>query len=323
VRRLIIAFVLTALTGVVPAAAQDYPTRPITLIVPFSAGGPTDTLARIISDRMKTSLGQTVVIETVTGAGATIGVARAARAAPDGYTLLIGNWTSQVGGSAIYPVQYDILADLEPVARLPVSLLMIVGKPALPAANGKDLITWLKANPGRAAMATVGAGSAAHMCGLNFEQKTGAHLQFVPYRGAAPAIQDLVAGQIDLFCGDASNVLPFARNGSIRAYAVMNQVRWYNAPDIPTMDEVGVPGLYIPFWNGLWVPKGTPKEIIAKLNAAVVDTIGDRPTRKRLTELGLEIPTREELTPEALRAYHKAQTDKWWPFIKAAGIKAE
>jgi tripartite-type tricarboxylate transporter receptor subunit TctC len=322
-RRLIVAFVFAALASVIPAAAQDYPTRPITMIVPFPAGGPTDTLARIISDRMKVSLGQTVVIETVTGAGATIGVARAARAAPDGYTLLIGNWTSQVGGSAIYPVQYDILTDLEPVARLPVSLLMIVGKSTLPAANGKDLITWLKGNPGKAAMATVGAGSAAHMCGLNFEQKTGANLQFVTYRGAAPAIQDLVAGQIDLFCGDASSVLPFARNGSIRAYAVMNQTRWYNAPDIPTMDEVGVPGLYIPFWNGLWVPKGTPKEIIAKLNAAVVDTIGDPATRKRLTELGLEIPMPEQLTPEALRAFHKAETDKWWPIIKAANIKPE
>ncbi len=322
-RKLLFAMAFAVVTGLQTAGAQVYPSHPITMIVPFPAGGPTDTLARIISDRMKTSLGQTVIVENVTGAGATIGVGRAARAAPDGYSVIIGNWTSHVGGSAIYPVQYDILTDFEPVARLPVSLLMIVGRTALPANNTKDLIALLKANPRTASMATVGAGSAAHLCGLNFEQKTGANLQFVPYRGAAPAIQDLVAGQIDLFCGDASNVLPFVRAGSIRAYAVMNKTRWFNATDIPTMDEVGVPGLYIPFWNGLWAPKGTPKDVIARLNAAVVDTLTDAATRKRLTELGLEIPPRDQLTPEALGAYHKAEIEKWWPIIKAANIKPE
>jgi tripartite-type tricarboxylate transporter receptor subunit TctC len=293
------------------------------MIVPFPAGGPTDTLARLLGERMRVSLGQTVVIENVTGAGATIGTSRAARATPDGYTIILGNWTSHVGSSVIYPVQYDSQKDFEPVTRLPVSLLMIFGKNALPAHDAKELIAWLKANPDKSSMATVGAGSAAHMCGVYFQQKTGTHFGFVPYRGAAPAVQDLVAGQIDMFCGDASNVMPFARSGKLRAYAVMNKTRWFNATDIPTMDEVGVPGLEIPFWNGLWAPKGTPKDVIARLNAAVVETLADPAVHKRLTELGLEIPPRDQQTPEALAAYHKAEIEKWWPIIKAANIKPQ
>jgi tripartite-type tricarboxylate transporter receptor subunit TctC len=315
--------VLAALAIVIPASAQDYPTRPITVIAPFPAGGPTDTLARILGDRMKTTLGQSVVVENVTGAGATLGVARAARAAPDGYTIVLGNFTSHVGGSAIYPVQYDVLNDFEPVSRLPISLLMIVGKTALPAINAKELIGWLKANPDKASMATVGAGSAAHLCGVNLAQGIGTRIQFVPYRGAAPAVQDMIAEQIDLFCGDASNVLPFVRGGQIKGFAVMNKTRWFNAPEIPTMDEVGVPGLSLPFWNGLWAPKGTPKEIVAKLTAAVVEALADAAVLARLKELGLEIPPREQQTPAALFAYHKAEIEKWWPIIKAAGIKGE
>lgn len=322
-KRILATALLVTLPWVLSASAQDFPTRPITLIAPFPAGGPTDTLARILGDRMKVSLGQTVVVENVTGAGATIGTTRAARAAPDGYTLILGNWTSHVGGSAIYPVQYDVLADFEPISRLPVSLLMLVGKTALPASNAKELIAWLKANPGKASMATVGAGSAAHVCGLTLEHGIGTRIQFVPYRGAAPAVQDMVAGQIDLFCGDASNVHPFARAGNIKAFAVMNDTRWANAPDIPTTDEVGVPGVSLPFWNGLWAPKGTPKDIVAKLTAAVVEALADPAILQRLKELGYEIPPRAQQTPQALFAWHKAEIEKWWPIIKAAGIKGE
>ncbi len=305
------------------ALAQGFPSHPVTMIVPFPAGGPTDTLARIMGERMRVSLGQTVVIETVTGAGATIGVTRAARAAPDGYTIILGNWTSHVGSSAIYPVQYDVQKDFQPISRLPVSLLMIFGKNDLPARDAQELIAWLKANPNKASMATVGAGSAAHLCGVYFQQKTGTQFGFVPYRGAAPAVQDMVAGQIDMFCGDASNVMPFARAGKLKAFAVMNKTRWHNAPEIPTMDEVGVPGLEIPFWSGLWAPKGTPKDVVARLDAAVIETLADPAVQKRLTELGLEIPPRDQQTPEALAAYLKAEIDKWWPMIKAANIRPE
>jgi len=305
------------------AYAQGYPSHPITMIVPFPAGGPTDTLARVLGERMRVSLGQPVIIETVTGAGASIGVARAAQAAPDGYTLSIGNWMSHVGAGAMYPAAHDAVLELQPVSRISATPLMIIGKNALPPKNAKELIAWLKANPGKASAATVGAGSAAHICLLYFQQKTGTSFQLVPYRGGAPVMQDLVAGQIDMFCAEASQTLSFVRSGSIRAFAVMSKERWPAAPDVPTMDEVGVSGMYISFWNGLWVPKGTPNEIIAKLNGAVVDALADPAVRQRLTDLGHVIATREEQTPQALGAFHKAEIETWWPIIKAANIKPE
>jgi tripartite-type tricarboxylate transporter receptor subunit TctC len=305
------------------AHAQGYPSHPITMIVPFPAGGPTDTLARILSERMRVSLGQPVIIETVTGAGASIGVARAAQAAPDGYTLSIGNWTSHVGAGAMYPAAHDAVLELQPVSRISATPLMIVGKNALQPKNARELIAWLKADPGKAAAATVGAGSAAHVCLLYFQQKTGTSFQLVPYRGGAPVMQDLVAGQIDMFCAEASQTLSFVRSGAIRAFAVMSKERWPAAPEVPTMDEVGVSGMYISFWNGLWVPKGTPSEIVAKLNGAVVDALADPAVRQRLTELGHVIATREEQTPQALGAFHKAEIETWWPIIKAANIKPE
>jgi tripartite-type tricarboxylate transporter receptor subunit TctC len=305
------------------AHAQGYPSHPITMIVPFPAGGPTDTLARILSERMRVSLGQPVIIETVTGAGASIGVARAAQAVPDGYTLSIGNWTSHVGAGAIYPAAHDAVLELQPVSRISATPLMIIGKNALPPKNARELIAWLKADPGKASAATVGAGSAAHVCLLYFQQKTGTSFQLVPYRGGAPVMQDLVAGQIDMFCAEASQTLSFVRSGAIRAFAVMSKERWPAAPEVPTMDEVGVPGMYISFWNGLWVPKGTPSEIVDKLNGAVVDALADPAVRQRLTELGHVIATREEQTPQALGAFHKAEIETWWPIIKAANIKPE
>jgi tripartite-type tricarboxylate transporter receptor subunit TctC len=303
------------------ALAQAYPSRPITIIVPFPAGGPSDTLARILGERMRISLGQSVVVETVTGAGASLGVVRAAQSAPDGYTLSIGNWTSHVGAGAMYPAAHDALLELQPIARISATPLMIVGKNALPPQSARELIAWLKANPGKASAATVGAGSGAHVCLLYFAQKTGTSFQLVPYRGGAPVMQDLVAGQIDMFCAEASQTLSFLRGGAMKAFAIMSKERWPGAPEVPTMDEVGVPGMYISFWNGLWVPKATPKEIIARLNAAVVDALADPTVRQRLTELGHVIATREEQTPEALGAFHKAEIEQWWPLIKAANIK--
>src|SRR5215468_9853519 len=310
-----------AVGGATDAYAQTYPSHPITIIVPFPAGGPTDTLARLLGERMRVSLGQPVIVETVTGAGASIGVARAAQAAPDGYTLSIGNWTSHVG--AMYPAVHDAVLEMQPVSRISATPLMIVGKNALPPKTAQELIAWLKANPGKASAATVGAGSGAHICLLYFQQKTGTSFQLVPYRGGAPVMQDLVAGQIDMFCAEASQTLSFLRSGAIRPFAVMSKERWPAAPDVPTMDEVGVSGMYISFWHGLWVPKGTPREIVAKLNGAVVDTLADATVRQRLTELGHVIATREEQTPEALGAFHRAEIEKWWPIIKAANVKPE
>jgi len=319
----IAATIVVAVAGIGGAQAQPYPSHPITIIVPFPAGGPTDTLARILSERMRVSLGQPVIIETVTGAGASIGVARAAQAAPDGYTLSIGNWTSHVGAGAMYPAAHDAVLEMQPVSRISATPLMIIGKNALPPNNAQEFIAWLKANPGKASAATIGAGSGAHICLLYFQQKTGTNFQLVPYRGGAPVMQDLVAGQIDFFCAEASQTLTFLRSGAIKAFAVMSKERWPGAPNVPTMDEVGVSGMYISFWNGLWVPKGTPGDIVAKLNSAIVDTLADPTVRQRLTDLGHVIATREEQTPAALGAFHKAEIEKWWPIIKAANIKPE
>jgi tripartite-type tricarboxylate transporter receptor subunit TctC len=303
------------------AHAQTYPSHPITMIVPFPPGGPTDTVGRIMAERMKTSLGQTLVIENVTGAGGTIGIGRLARADPDGYTLGIGQWTTHVGAGAIYPLQFHVLNDFEPVSLLTSSPLWIVGKNDLPAKNLRELIGWLKANPDKASAATVGAGSAAHMCLIYFQNNTGTRFTYVPYRGGAPAQQDLVAGQVDLSCLEASQTLGHYRGGRIRVFAVMDKNRFAPAPDIPTVDEAGAPGLHFPFWHGLWAPKGTPKEIVAKVNAAVVEAFADPAVRKRFADLGMEIPAREQLTPQALYAHHKAEIEKWWPIIKAANIK--
>jgi len=322
-KRLFAILLAVTLAGVADASAQPYPSHPITMVVPFAAGGPVDTLARILCERMRQSLGQTFIIENVTGAGASIGVVRAAQAAPDGHTLSIGNWTSHVGGGAMYPAAHDAILDMLPVALVSATPLMIVGKNDLPPKDAKELVAWLKANPGKASAATVGAGSGAHVCLLYFQQKTGTSFQLVPYRGGAPVMQDLVAGQIDMFCAEASQTLTFLRGGKMKAYAVMSKARWPSAPDVPTMDEVGVSGMYISFWNGLWVPKGTPKDVVAKLDAAVVETLADPAVRQRLIELGHVIATREEQTPEGLAAFHKAEIDKWWPIIKAANIKPD
>ena len=319
--RLIRAAALAAtLVTIESAAAQVYPSRPITMINPFPAGGATDILARTLVEHMKGSLGQPIIIENVPGAGGSVGTGRAARATPDGYTLSFGNWASHVGSGAMYPLSYDLLKDLEPVAYIATSPLWIVARKSFPATDMKEVIAWLKANPDKASAATVGVGSGSHLCGLYLQKNTGVRFQFVPYRGGAPASQDLVAGNVDLMCDLAANTLPFVRSGQIKAYAVMAKARWFASPDTPTIDEMGVPGLYMSFWHGVWASKGTPKEIVAKLNAAVVNALADAAVRQRFADQGHEIPPREQQTPEALAAHHRADIDKWWPIIKAANI---
>jgi tripartite-type tricarboxylate transporter receptor subunit TctC len=314
---------IAALGGAAAADAQTYPSRPITMVVPYSAGGPTDTIARIMAERMRGPLGQIIVVENVTGAAGTIGVGKVARAAADGYTISIGHWGTHVVNPAIYALQYDALKDFEPVAMIATNPQLIVAKKAIPAQDLQGLVAWLKANAATATQGTAGHGSASHISGVYFQNITGARFQFVPYRGAAPAMQDLVAGQVDLMIDQAANSLPQVRAGTIRAYAVTDKVRLAAAPDIPTVDEAGVSGLHIAIWHALWMPKGTPKDVIAKLNAAVVETLADAGVRQRLAQLGQEIPPREQQTPQVLFAYHQAEIEKWWPIIKAANIKGE
>ena len=303
--------------------AQAYPARPITLVVPFAAGGPTDTIARIMGERMRAWLGQTIIIENTTGAAGSIGVGRVARAEPDGYTVGIGHWSTHVVNGAIYQLPYDVLNDFEPISLVAANAQLAVVRKSFPANNLKELTDWLKANPDKASQGTAGAGSASHVSGVYFQKETGTRFQFVPYRGTGPAMQDLVAGQIDLMFDQAANSLPQVRNGNVKAFAVTAKSRLPSAPDIPTMDEAGMPGFYISVWHGLWVPKGTPKDITARLTGAVVESLADPAVRRRLDDLSQEIPPRDQQTPAALFAHHKAEIEKWWPIIRAANVKGE
>lgn len=310
-------------TGAANAQPQNFPTRPITLIVGFPPGGPTDTLARIVADGMKPSLKQPVVIEDVSGAGGTIGTAYVVHANPDGYTIGIGNWTSHVGSPAIYGIQYDVVKDLQPVALLAAAPLWIVGKNDLPPRTAAELIAWVKSQPNPISFGTVGAGSGSHLCGVYFQQKTGARFQYVPYRGAAPIMQDLMANQIELSCIDGSASLANVQAGRFKAFAVLGDKRWDKSPQTPTMIESGVPGLTISFWHGLWTTKGTPQYAVDRLDAAVKDALANPDVRRRLDAIGQIIATPEQQTPAGLAAFHKAEIDKWWPIIKSAGVKAD
>jgi tripartite-type tricarboxylate transporter receptor subunit TctC len=314
---------IAILSSIGAARAEDYPSRPITFIVGFPPGGPTDTLARIVVEGMKPALGQPIVIENVTGAGGTIATARVVHANPDGYTVGIGNWTSHVGSPALYNIQYDVVKDLQPIAVLAAAPLWIVGKNSLPPVTAAELIAYVKSAPNPVTFGTVGAGSAAHLCGIYFQQKTGAHFQYVPYRGAAPIMQDLMANQIDLSCLDGSATLPSVQADKFKAFALLGEKRWDKSPQTPTMIESGVPGLTISFWHGLWTTKGVPKAAVERLDAAVKASLSNPEVRKRLDVLGQVIATPEEQTPAGLAAYHKAELDKWWPIIRSAGIKVD
>jgi tripartite-type tricarboxylate transporter receptor subunit TctC len=305
------------------ARAQAYPSRPITMVVPFAAGGGVDATGRVIAERMRASLGRTVIIENVTGANGSIGVGRVARAAGDGYTLCLGGWSTYVSNGAIYALPYDLLKDFEPIVLVATLPLLIVAKKAFPANDLKGLVAWLKDNPDKASAGTSGAGSTQHVAAIYFQNKTDTRFGIVPYRGGAPSLQDLVAGQIDLIFSPTADSVALVRGGGIRAYAVAAKTRLAAAPDIPTVDQAGLPDFYFSNWYALWAPKGTPKTIVDKLNQSVVDALAEPNVRARLSDLGEEIFPREQQTPEALAAFHKAEIEKWWPIIKAAGIKAD
>jgi tripartite-type tricarboxylate transporter receptor subunit TctC len=318
-----VAVALAAGLAIATAHADNYPSKPITIIVPFAAGGPTDALARAVSERLRQALGQPILIENVTGAAGTIGVTRAARSAPDGYTISMGHLGTHVINGAIYSLPFDLINDLEPVVLLGSNPMLIVSKNAVPAKSLKELIAWLKENQGKASIGTAGIGSGAHFSALYFQSLIGTKIPYVAYRGTGPAIQDLVAGQIDLIVDQASNSLPQVQAGRIRAYAVTDDKRLGAATDIPTVDEAGLPGFHVAVWSAFWVPKGTPKEIIAKVNGAAKEALADPAVRKRLADVGVEIPSLDKQTPDALRALQKTEAAKWWPMIKAANVKPE
>ncbi len=315
---------LAAAVAIAPIAlAQTFPSRPINIVVPFAPGGPTDVIARTLAQHMSASLGQSVVVENVAGANGNVGTGKVARAAPDGHTLSMGHWSTHVVNAAVYPLEYNVLKDFEPLALVTSNAYVIVAKNATPAKDLKGFIEWLKANPDKAFEGTAGAGSPQHVSGVFFQSATNTKFQFVPYRGAAPAMQALVAGEIDMIIDDPTSSLPQVRNGKIKAFAVTAKNRLASAPDIPTVDEAGLPGFYFSRWHALWAPKGTPKEIVTKLNSAITAALADPAVRARFADLGQEIFPRAQQSPEALGNYHKAETEKWWPIIKAAGIKAE
>jgi tripartite-type tricarboxylate transporter receptor subunit TctC len=321
-KRLIVAtaIALAMVAGIGSVQAQTFPSRPITLIVPFPPGGSTDVAARIMAERMRPILGQPIIIENVGGAGGSIAVGRVARAAPDGHTIDIGQWDTHVGG-IIYNLNYDLQKDFEPIGLVSVNPQLLVAKKALPANDLKGLVDWMKANPGK--ITFVNQNAAAQVTGILFEQATGQKVQFIPYRGAGPAMTDLLSGQVDLLVVQGAAALPQVRAGTIKAIANLSPQRSSSMPDIPTSDEGGVPGLYMSGWFGFFGPKGMPKDVLAKLNGAMVQALADPTVSKRFAELGLDVAAREHQTPEGLAAFHKAEIEKWWPIIKAAGVKGE
>jgi tripartite-type tricarboxylate transporter receptor subunit TctC len=319
-RALVVAIALTVAGGLTSVQAQNYPSRQITLVVPFPPGGSTDVVARIMAERMRPLLGQPVIVENVGGAGGSIAVGRVARATPDGYTIDIGQWDTHVG-SIIYPLNYDLQKDFEPIGLVSVNPQLMVAKKALPADDLKGLVGWMKANPDK--ITFVNQNAAAQVTGILFEQATGQKVQFIPYRGAGPAMTDLISGQVDLLVVQGAVALPQVRGGTIKAIANLSPQRSASMPDIPTSDETGVPGLYMSGWFGFFAPKGTPKDVIAKLNGAMVQALADPAVSKRFAELGLDVASRQQQTPEGLAAFQKAEIEKWWPIIKAAGVKGE
>jgi tripartite-type tricarboxylate transporter receptor subunit TctC len=325
-RLAIVGFVLAGLVQAIAvnhASAETYPLRSITMIVPYPAGGPTDTIARIMSDPLKAALGQSIVLENVTGAGGSIGTGRVARAAPDGYTIGIGHNQTHMINPVIQNLSYDVVKDFEPISLIAETPLWIVAKKDLPANDLKEFVAWLKGGDGKASAGSVGNGGPGDIAGLFFQRQTGTHFQFVPYRGGAPLLQDLLAGHIDFTFGQASTYLPYVRNGQLKAFAVLTPKRWWAAPDVPTLDELGIKGIYASFWHGIWAPKATPAPVVKTLNDAIKTTLADDGVKQRFKDVGQEIYPVTQQNPAALAAQQKTEIERWWPIIKAAGIKAE
>jgi tripartite-type tricarboxylate transporter receptor subunit TctC len=316
-RNLIAGIALAAFAGI--ALAQSYPTRPITLVSPFPPGGSTDTTARIIAEAMRGPLGQPVVIETVAGAGGTIGVGRVARAAPDGYTIDIGQWDTHVG-AIIFPINFDLQKDFTPIGLMTINPQVVLARNELPN-DLKGLVAYMRANPGKVTL--VEQTAAAKIAGIQMMQMTGTQLTFVPFKGAGPAMGALLGGQVDLMILQTAAALPQARAGKLKILANLSPQRSKVSPDLPTSDESGIPGLYAAGWFGLFGPRGLSKEVLAKLNGAMVHALADEKVKARLSELGLDLASREQQTPEGCAAFLKAEMDKWWPVIRAANIKVE
>jgi len=315
-----LAFLVTSIFG---ASAQTYPSRPVTFVVALPAGGAVDALMRVLADHMKATLDQPIIIENIGGAGGTIAIARIVRSAPDGYTIGMGTLGQYVISGAVYTLPFDMLADLTPIALLPNVPYWMTARKTLPANSLKELVDWLKANPDKGTASSTGTASIARFCGMGFESATGTKLQYVPYRGGAPALNDLVAGQIDLNCDLAANSLAQYRAGNIKAFAVMTKTRWSAAPQVPSVDEAGFPGLYFSTWHGFWAPKNTPADIVDKINAAANAAMADPVIRQRIADLGMDLPPADTRTPAAFAAFHKAEIEKWYPIVKASGVKAE
>ncbi|HEY6258598.1 MAG TPA: tripartite tricarboxylate transporter substrate-binding protein [Xanthobacteraceae bacterium] len=324
-RAIVVAIAALSVAGLParPARAQLYPSHPITIVVPFAPGGATDVLPRMLGDALRARLGQSVIIENVSGAGGSIGLGRVARAAPDGYTIVSGNWSTFVANGAIYTLPYDLVKDFEPVVLLPSNSHLIAARRTLAAGTLRELVSWIKSNQDKVSMATAGVGTASHLAAVLLQNLTGTTFPLVHYRGGGPALQDLLSQQVDLMTNQAAVFLPQAHAGNIKVYAVLAKERLLQAPEIPTADEAGLPGFHVSVWNGFWAPKGTPGEVIAKLNAAVADSLAAPELRRRLIDLAYEIAPPEQQTPRALGALQRAEIDKWWPIIKAANVKAE
>jgi tripartite-type tricarboxylate transporter receptor subunit TctC len=321
-RRTFLHLTAAALLTAAPhiAQAQDYPSRSITLVVPFPPGGSTDVVGRILAERMRPLLGQAIVIENVGGAGGSIGVGRVARAVPDGYTIDIGQWDTHVG-SVIYNLSYDLQKDFAPIGLVSINPQLMAARKSLPANDLREMVAWMKANPGK--LTFVNQLASAQISALELQRLTGTSLQLIPYRGAGPAMTDLLAGQVDVIVAQAAVLMPQIRGGALKAIANLSPHRSQAVPDIATADEGGVSGLHVSGWFGLFAPKGTPKEAIAKLNGAMTQVLADPAMRTRLAELGLDVAPREQQTPEGLEAFHKAEIEKWWPIVKAANIRPE
>ena len=321
--KMMVAIALAAACAIGGANAQGFPSRPVTILVPLAPGGSTDTIGRIMAEGIKAHLGQPVIVENSPGAGGSTGVIRAARSTPDGYTMQIGQWGTNVASGAVYDLPIDLLTDLEPVGLIATQPSMIVGRKNLPADNLRELIAYIKANPGKVTVGNAGIGSPGHVGGVFFQNTIGAQMQFIPYRSAGPASQDLMAGNIDMMIDTAATSGGHVRSGLLKAFAMTADKRSAVVPDVPTTDEAGLPGFRFYFWHAFWVPKGTPKDVIAKLNEATVKALADPVTRKRLLDIGQDLYTPDMSMPEALGKFQKAEIENWWPIIKGAGIRAQ